>query len=122
MKTTINGYLNSIRDLDRENRIYPNNILVKDEFEKCMKDLVSGVGVGYDENIDIKMRYDMVWDILEYMTIYNEKIGTKGIKLTNIQYLITKNQYNLTQIRHKWKKLSENPKIDVKDIWIDYKS
>lgn len=119
MNENMQDYYSSIRDLDRENKIYPDNFLVKDEFEELMSYLV------YDRlkmNMNRKVKYDIVWDILEYMTIYNKKVGIdKPIKLTDIESIIYKNAYNLKEILHKWKKLSENPNIDPKNIFIDFK-
>jgi hypothetical protein len=114
------SYSNSIRDLDRENKVYPNNVLVKDKFEELMNYLEND---RVPMNIDRKVKYDIIWDILEYMTIYNKKVGiNKPIKLTNIESIIYKNAYNLKEILHKWKKLSENPNIEPKDIFIDFKA
>jgi hypothetical protein len=79
----------------------------------------------YDGMIDILRndgeKYNLIFDILDYMDVYNKKVGINNkIKITNINYLNTKNIYNLKEIKHKWMKLSENPDIKPKDIYSDF--
>ena len=66
-------------------------------------------------------KYNTIFDILDFMDIYNKKVGiNKKITITNLDSIINKNTYNLKEIKHKWMKLSENPGIDPKDIFTDF--
>jgi predicted transcriptional regulator len=79
----------------------------------------------YDEKMEQlrkdKERYNIIFDILDYMDIYNKKVGiNRKISITNLDSIINKNMYNLMEIKHKWLKLSENPDIEPKDIFTDF--
>ena len=79
----------------------------------------------YDEKMERlrkdEEKYNLIFDILDYMDIYNKKVGiNKRISITNLDAIINKNLYNLKEIKHKWMKLSENPDIEPKDIFIDF--
>jgi hypothetical protein len=78
----------------------------------------------YDEKMERlrkdEEKYNLIFDILDYMDIYNKKVGiNKRISITNLDAIINKNLYNLKEIKHKWMKLSENPDIEPKDIFTD---
>jgi hypothetical protein len=79
----------------------------------------------YDEKMERlrkdEEKYHLIFDILDYMDIYNKKVGiNKRISITNLDSIINKNLYNLKEIKHKWMKLSENPDIEPKDIFTDF--
>jgi hypothetical protein len=79
----------------------------------------------YDEKMERlrkdEEKYNLIFDILDYMDIYNKKVGiNKRISITNLDSIINKNLYNLKEIKHKWMKLSENPDIEPKDIFTDF--
>ncbi len=79
----------------------------------------------YDEKMERlrkdEEKYNHIFDILDYMDIYNKKVGiNRRISITNLDAIINKNLYNLKEIKHKWIKLSENPDIESKDIFTDF--
>ena len=79
----------------------------------------------YDEKMERlrkdEEKYNLIFDILDYMDIYNKKVGiNRRISITNLDAIINKNTYNLKEIKHKWMKLSENPDIEPKDIFTDF--
>ena len=79
----------------------------------------------YDEKMERLMKdeekYNLIFDILDYMDIYNKKVGiNRRISITNLDSIINKHIYNLKEIKHKWMKLSENPDIEPKDIFTDF--
>lgn len=79
----------------------------------------------YDEKMERlrkdEEKYKLIFDILDYMDIYNKKVGiNKRISITNLDAIINKNLYNLKEIKHKWMKLSKNPDIEPKDIFTDF--
>ena len=79
----------------------------------------------YDEKMERlrkdEEKYNLIFDILDYMDIYNKKVGiNRRISITNLDSIINKNTYNLKEIKHKWMKLSENPDIEPKDIFTDF--
>lgn len=79
----------------------------------------------YDKMMELlrkeEVKYNFIFDIFDYMDIYNKKVGIdRKISITNLNAIINKSAYNLKEIRHKWKKLSENPDIEPKDIFTDF--
>ena len=79
----------------------------------------------YDEKMERlrkdEEKYNLIFDILDYMDIYNKKVGiNRRISITNLDSIINKHIYNLKEIKHKWMKLSENPDIEPKDIFTDF--
>lgn len=82
--------------------------------------------IKYDEKMETlrknEEKYNLIFDILDYMDVYNKKVGiNKNIKITNLDAIINKNLYNLKEIKHKWMKLSKNPDIKPEDIFTDFR-
>ncbi len=116
VESVINEEETTGRDIERERRIYPNmfrdeNLTVKEQLYDKLMDQIA-----LDQE-----KYKLILCILEYMNIYNKKVGiSKNIKYTNIKSISNLNTYNLKTIRHKWMKLAENPNIPVEDLYKDF--
>lgn len=111
-----NEYLNTSKLPDREMKYFS---WLSDSKFKTYKEKT------YDDKMELlrkdKIRYNLVFDILDYMDEYNKKVGiNRNIKITNLNSIINKNLDSLKEIRHKWMKLSENPDIAVEDLFSDF--
>lgn len=68
------------------------------------------------------VKYNIIFDILDYMDIYHKKVGIEStIKVITLLHHISLPEFSLREIKHKWMKLSENPNIPVEDIYKNFK-
>jgi len=94
-----------IRDLKNEIEIYPK--IFEDELEYLKEN-------EYDKIIHVlsldKEKYDLVWNILKNMKIYNTILGINdsSINLSNIKILYYKSTLKLKEINKKWIESVEN--------------